>query len=80
VANTQNKYKRRNFSGKDQPQNCQKKTITADKYSEGLASKEMETVEKCSKGSASGDKVKVRFVILATICTCLLVGSRDKYF
>lgn len=40
----------------------------------------METVEKCSKGSASGDKVKVRFVILATICTCLLVGSRDEYF
>ncbi|KAI5582929.1 hypothetical protein POPTR_007G127800v4 [Populus trichocarpa] len=62
VANTQNKYKRRNFSGKDQPQNCQKKTITADKCSEGLASKEMETVEKCSKGSASGDKVKVDMV------------------
>ncbi|KAL9340091.1 hypothetical protein Peur_066310 [Populus x canadensis] len=62
VANTQNKYKRRNFSGKDQPQNCQKKTITADKFSEGLASKKMETVEKCSKGSASGDKVKVDMV------------------
>lgn len=62
VANTQNKYKRRNFSGKDQPQNCQKKTITADKCSEGLASKKMETVEKCSKGSASGDKVKVDMV------------------
>ncbi|XP_073266619.1 uncharacterized protein [Populus alba] len=62
VANTQNKYKRRIFSGKDQPQNCQKKTITADKCSEGLASTKMETVEKCSKGSASGDKVKVDMV------------------
>uniref|UniRef100_A0A6M2F3T8 DRBM domain-containing protein n=1 Tax=Populus davidiana TaxID=266767 RepID=A0A6M2F3T8_9ROSI len=62
VANTQNKYKRRIFSGKDQPQNCQKKTITADKCSEGLASTKMETVEKCSKGSASGDTVKVDMV------------------
>ncbi|KAJ6366501.1 hypothetical protein OIU77_002985 [Salix suchowensis] len=55
MAHTQNKHKR-SFSCKDQPQNCQKKTITADKCIEGLASK-METVEKCSKGSASGDKV-----------------------
>lgn len=62
VANTQNKYKRRIFSGKDQPQSCQKKTITADKCSEGLASTKMETVEKCSKGSASGDTVKVDMV------------------
>lgn len=62
VANTQNKYKRRIFSGKDQPQNCQKKTITADKCSEGLPSMKMETVEKCSKGSASGDTVKVDMV------------------
>ncbi|KAJ6377788.1 hypothetical protein OIU78_028081 [Salix suchowensis] len=60
MAHTQNKHKR-SFSCKDQPQNCQKKTITADKCIEGLASK-METVEKCSKGSASGDKVRVDLV------------------
>ncbi|KAJ6733883.1 ALEURONE LAYER MORPHOGENESIS PROTEIN [Salix koriyanagi] len=60
MAHTQNKHKR-SFSCKDQPQNCQKKTITENKCIEGLASK-METVEKCSKGSASGDKVRVDLV------------------
>ncbi|XP_011026403.1 PREDICTED: uncharacterized protein LOC105127021 isoform X2 [Populus euphratica] len=83
AANTQNKYKRRNFSGKDQPQNCQKKTITADKCSEGLASKKMETVEKCSKGSASGDKVKVDMVDRTTIpkitgCMGVVVADGNK--
>ncbi|KAF9679147.1 hypothetical protein SADUNF_Sadunf07G0109700 [Salix dunnii] len=69
MAHTQNKHKR-SFSCKDQPQNCQKKTITADKCLEGLASK-METVEKCSKGSPSGDKVKVDWTISQKIPGCV---------
>ncbi|KAB5548428.1 hypothetical protein DKX38_011834 [Salix brachista] len=76
MAHTQNKHKR-SFSCIDQPQNCQKKTITADKCIEGLASK-METVEKCSKGSASGDKVDlVDWTISQKIPGCVGAVAAD---
>uniref|UniRef100_A0A6N2NBX5 DRBM domain-containing protein n=1 Tax=Salix viminalis TaxID=40686 RepID=A0A6N2NBX5_SALVM len=54
VSRIQNKYKRRNVSSEDQPQNYQK-TNTVDRCLKDLASKKMETVE---KGSTSGDNIK----------------------
>ncbi|KAJ6371858.1 hypothetical protein OIU77_002222 [Salix suchowensis] len=61
VSRIQNKYKRRNVSSEDQPQNYQK-TNTVDRCLKDLASKKMETVEKCLKRSTTGDNVKADIV------------------
>ncbi|KAJ6734278.1 ALEURONE LAYER MORPHOGENESIS PROTEIN [Salix purpurea] len=61
VSRIQNKYKRRNVSSEDQPQNYQK-TNTVDRCLKDLASKKMENVEKCLKGSTSGDNIKADIV------------------
>ncbi|KAJ6420579.1 hypothetical protein OIU84_028009 [Salix udensis] len=61
VSRIRNKYKRRNVSSEDQTQNYQK-TNTVDRCLKDLASKKMETVEKCLNRSTSGDNVKADIV------------------